>query len=450
MRRTSTSVDAELVAALRDVNDEVVARRLADTEAARRVALLNSMFDPHVMLQAVRDEHGTIVDFVYADANDAACDYNQTTRDELVGTSLMALLPGHSGTGLFDSYCHTVETGEPLVLDDYVYPHEILDEPRHFDIRAVKVEDALSFTWRDVTERSLLSEQLAASEERFRLIATNTSDIIGVADTHGILEWVSPSVTRALGWLPDQLESRGVYEIVHPDDMQVVLTGQADVAQGREGSVRARVRDVHGIYHWTEVRAAPIIGADGTIMGITAAVSIIDDRVAWEESLRHQASHDPLTGLLNREEMYKRLASMLSHPPRTGIRTFLAFLDLDNLKATNDKFGHAAGDELLRTVARRIRMMLRDGDQIARIGGDELLVILPGVQDPDAALYLANRLLDAVSTPHTFGEQTLRPRMSIGLAEVHPGDDIENVIRRADTAMYQAKADGGNQVHLTE
>jgi diguanylate cyclase (GGDEF)-like protein len=239
-----------------------------------------------------------------------------------------------------------------------------------------------------------------------------------------------------------------VYEFVHPGDIDTVLRGQAEVATGHEGAVRARVRDDNGLYHWAEVRAAPILGADNEIMGITAAVSIIDDRVEWEEALRHQASHDPLTGLLTREEVFKRLAGMLSHAPRTGIRTFLVFTDLDNLKATNDEFGHAAGDELLRTVAQRVRSMLRSGDQIARIGGDELLVILPGVQDDATALHLAHRLLAGVSAPHTFGEHILRPRMSIGLAEVRAGDDVEAAVHKADQAMYEAKAAGGNQVRL--
>lgn len=120
------------------------------------------------------------------------------------------------------------------------------------------------------------------------------------------------------------------------------------------------------------------------------------------------------------------------------------------LVATNDELGHAAGDELIRLVARRTQQVLRDGDHIARVGGDELLVILPGVQDSDAALTLAHRLLKAVSEPHPFEDQILRPRMSIGLAEVHPGDDIESAVNKADTAMYRAKAAGGHQVQFAE
>ena len=84
------------------------------------------MLDPHVLLEAVHDESGAIVDFIYTDANDAACAYNQLSREQLVGATVMQLLPGHRGSGLFDQYCHAVDTGEPLILDDHVYPHEIL------------------------------------------------------------------------------------------------------------------------------------------------------------------------------------------------------------------------------------------------------------------------------------------------------------------------------------
>jgi diguanylate cyclase (GGDEF)-like protein len=188
--------------------------------------------------------------------------------------------------------------------------------------------------------------------------------------------------------------------------------------------------------------------AHGTVQGATAVITIIDDRVAWEEALRHRASHDPLTGLLTRDEAYRRLAAMLSHAPRTGVRTFLAFLDLDNMKSVNDTFGHTVGDELLRVTAQRIQTMLRDGDQIARIGGDEMLIILSGMQGTDAALTLMNQLLDATGKPHTFEGHTLYPRMSIGLAEITPGDDIEQAVHRADTAMYEAKTGGGQQVKV--
>ena len=160
------------------------------------------------------------------------------------------------------------------------------------------------------------------------------------------------------------------------------------------------------------------------------------------------ASHDPLTGLITREEAYRRLTFMLQ---RTGTKTFLAFLDMDNLKELNDTLGHPAGDELLRIVAKRTRNLLRDADQVARVGGDEMLLILPGVQDTEAALNLMARLLAAVSEVHPLPDgHTLRPRMSIGLTEIRRGEDIEDAVHRADTAMYIAKAKGGDRVEVAE
>ena len=572
VRPTDGTTDRGLVVGLRNVDAEVRARHEARAQHARRIAVLDSMLDPHVLLMAIRDSQGTIIDFLYVDANDAACEYNQISRNALVGASLMELLPGHRGTGLFAQYCHTVNSGEPLILDDYVYPHEILAEPRRYDIRAVKVGDALSFTWRDVTERSEATEQLALSErrfrlladnsadtvllasdgvmrwlspslhrmlgylpeewvghrfeefthpddialaqsrrfeitkgdskftrlrmrhkdggyhwidmnaaplldtyggtegivaamrtsdelvqyeralamseERFRLIATNTGDVLELADVRGTLQWVSPSLTRALGWEPAQWMGRDAIEFVHPDDHPAAREHRQQVLDGQDSTARLRILDARGNYHWAESRATQFVDDAGHLQGLLCAMTIIDERVAWEESLRHRASHDPLTGLITREEAYRRLTFMLQ---RTGTKTFLAFLDMDNLKEVNDTLGHPAGDELLRIVAKRTRNLLRDADQVARVGGDEMLLILPGVQDTEAAVNLMHRLLAAVSEAHPLPDgHTLRPHMSIGLTEIRRGEDIEHAVHRADSAMYTAKGKGGDRVEVAE
>lgn len=449
VRRISDTPGSAMVVTMRNVNEEFRAQQEARAQNARRRAVLDSMLDPHVLLEAVRDETGDIVDFMYADANDAACDYMRMSRDELIGATLIGLLPGHRGSDLFARYVHTVESGMPLIIDDYEYPHDIIAEPRHYDMRAVKINDGLSFTWRDITDRSVLAQQLAHSEERFRLIATNTSDIIVVADPTGALEWVSPSLTAVLGWTPAQWIGHRPDEFLHPDDLAHARQTRTTVAGGNPSTVRARLRDVNGGYHWMESRGAPLTDAQGNVVGVTAAITIIDDRVAWEETLKHRASHDPLTGLLTRDEAYRRLGAMLSHSPRTGTKTYLAFIDLDDLKTVNDTLGHLAGDELLRITAQRIRTLLRDGDHVARIGGDEMLLILTGVQNTDSAVSLMTRLLATVNAPHEFrAGKTLTPRMSIGLTEIIPNDDIDDAVQRGDQAMYQAKAAGGNQIRV--
>ena len=117
-----------------------------ESERARVRATLDSLLDPHILMRAMRDAGGKITDFLIADANDAACLYNRLPRSGFVGHRLLELLPAHVATGLLDLYRRAIESGRPLVLDDYLYPHDILEEPRYYDIRGVKVGDALSFT----------------------------------------------------------------------------------------------------------------------------------------------------------------------------------------------------------------------------------------------------------------------------------------------------------------
>ena len=137
-----------IVVSLRDVTETVEADE-------KRAAMLDSMLDPHVLLQAVSDAGGAIVDFIFTEANQAACDYMQLVRGDLLGARLLTLLPGLAPSGMFAQYAYAVDSGEPLVLDDRPYLYEVLQDERHYDIRGVKVGDALSFTWRDVTDRHI-------------------------------------------------------------------------------------------------------------------------------------------------------------------------------------------------------------------------------------------------------------------------------------------------------
>jgi diguanylate cyclase (GGDEF)-like protein len=122
--------------------------------------VVDSLFDPWVLLVAVRDEGGRIVDFTYADANEAACRHNHLSRDDLIGRTILSLLPEHGASGLLDLYATVVETGEPLALDDEPFTDPFDGLQRRFDNRAVRVGDGISFTWRDVTERYALRQQL--------------------------------------------------------------------------------------------------------------------------------------------------------------------------------------------------------------------------------------------------------------------------------------------------
>ena len=163
-------------------------------ERARLAATLDSLMDPHVIFEAVRDEEGNVVDFTFTDANDAAIAYNRSTRKEMIGARLLDILPGHKSSGVFASYVKALESGEPMVLDDSVYYNEVWGSERHCDVRALKVGDGLSYTWRDVTDRVQLIE-------KYRLLAENASDIVYETDVNGIIKWTSPSMQTLGGTL---------------------------------------------------------------------------------------------------------------------------------------------------------------------------------------------------------------------------------------------------------
>jgi diguanylate cyclase (GGDEF)-like protein len=164
-----------------------------------------------------------------------------------------------------------------------------------------------------------------------------------------------------------------------------------------------------------------------------------------QRRIRHQAFHDPLTGLPNRIFLDNRAASAIAQARKEGRSAAILFLDLDGFKKINDSLGHAAGDGLLQLVASRFRACLRGADTLARIGGDEFAVLIESLDDRGTAADVATRIIEALREPFYADGHTLSVGISIGIA-IHPGngDDVKTILRAADRAMYAAKMGGGN------
>ena len=436
-----------LVGGWQDIQNMVQTRSALEMERARLRATLGSLLDPHVMLEAVRNKQGRIIDFLYADANEAACQYNRMERAQLVGRRLLELLPGHTSTGLLELYRHTLESDQPLVLNDFVYPHEILAQERRFDIRAIRVGDALSFTWRDVTDRYQMTQRLAASEEHYRLLTTNSYDTAIRLSDHGEVTWISPSIKSLLGWDPKEWIGRPVTEFVAPESLSSLRTNLERVVHGEPVVARYRALAKDGSAHWAESRATPYLDTEGRRQGILAAFHLIDEQVAMEQELERRARTDELTSLLNRKEVFERIEAYGGKHLRTGQSIAVLFCDMDKFKNVNDTYGHAAGDEVLRVMADRIRRCLRSTDDLgARVGGDELLVVLHGVQDLQNAVTVAEKLRASAAEPISIPGGTVNTTVSIGVTLARPGEKTEALVARADDAMYRAKQTGRNQV----
>lgn len=436
----------------RDVTDrQQAAARLAESEE-RLHLLIDSMIEPWVLLNAVRDEAGTVVDFRFADANPAALGVYQMAKDQLIGQLLSTLHPAARTTDLFDMYVGVVDDNRPMVLNEWSYPQDIYDgEVLRYDVRAVRVGDAVSQTWRDVTERYESAQRIAAAEERYRLLADNSADVVMRLRGTTIV-WMSNSVTASLGGDPDEWVGRDLADILHPEDVSTYEAGLAAVETGDAVVQRGRLRTHDGGYHWMAVHAKTFIDADGNQDGLVASMRGVDAEVEAERELERLAHFDTLTGVLNRTEALTRLEAATRQPAQPGVENGILYCDVDRFKDINDIHGHAAGDAVLSALARRITACVREQDIVARMGGDEFLVFLSGIKGISEAATIAEKIRAAATDPIALGEDrgAAHASLSIGVALALPGEAPDMFIDRADTAMYAAKKGGRNKVTLIQ
>jgi diguanylate cyclase (GGDEF)-like protein/PAS domain S-box-containing protein len=451
--RDASGAVTGVVGGLALVDDLVEARaRAVVDEELLRVAS-DAMLDPQVLFEPVRDEQGRIVDLAYLAANRATCAYLGRTVDELVGASMLESLPGMVEAGLLERYADVIETREPLALEAFRYHNEILDIDAYYDIRGAYVTgDRLSLTWRDVTVLHEATQRIADSEEQYRLLAENSSDVVARIDAAGDCAWVSPSLRDMLGWEPGEWIGRSSTDFVHPDDLRRLLAQREGMLDGslpmEHGTwiTRFRARSSDGRYHWIETHSRPFVGADGQRDGVVLSFRVVDTEVEAERELERRARFDELTGVLKREEILERLAESGRYTRRTGEDAAVVFIDIDSFKDVNDQHGHSAGDELLRTLARRIRENVRSGDTVARMGGDEFLVLLDGVHSLAEAHAIAEKLRLACAGPVATRGGDVSATVSIGVTLSRPGEEVDAMVARADHAMYEAKRSGRNRV----
>lgn len=298
-------------------------------------------------------------------------------------------------------------------------------------------------------EKEQLSRQRADAEMRYRILADNSVDVIfHLRDSR--IAWVSPSVESAFGeparmWTGTDLSLR-----IHPDDLDTFTTAMQAIGPDRPVLARYRVRTADGGYHWVDGHGKPYIDADGSTDGLIAALRIVDDQVEAQRRLDRLARFDTLTGLPNRAEAFTRLERALLDTREPGPHLGVLFCDVDHFKEINDTWGHAAGDTVLSTLAARISDSIRHGDTVGRIGGDEMVVLLPGVHSLEDAGGVGEMIRRRAAEPIHHDGQTIHATLSIGATVSVPGESAASVTARADTAMYQAKFSARGTVVLIE
>jgi diguanylate cyclase (GGDEF)-like protein/PAS domain S-box-containing protein len=282
-------------------------------------------------------------------------------------------------------------------------------------------------------ENAALLSELGAQQQRFRSLLAHSTDITSVVDATGALTYVTPATERLLGKSPAAVLGTTAVSHVHPEDLPAFATAMDALRAAPNASVSYQVRYAHadGSWRWLDVVSRNLLHLPSVAGYVSNARDGTQARLLQDE-LRHQATHDGLTGLANRTLFDARLAAAATH----RIAAVL-LVDLDDFKVVNDTHGHHAGDAVLMGVAERLVASVPAGGTAARIGGDEFAVLLPG-SDERAADAVAHRFLELLEVPVLLDGHRLLVRASVGVADGDP-KAAEVLLRRADARMYATK-----------
>lgn len=276
-------------------------------------------------------------------------------------------------------------------------------------------------------------------------------DAICVVDHNHIFRYVSPGAQRVFGYTAKEMIGRSMFDFVHPDDKGATIQVAEKVNTGDEvlhfenRYVRKDGSTAHILWsaRWSERDQMRV----GVARDISKQKQLEAEREELIKRLEQMALTDPLTGLPNRVLFYDRVKTARARAQRDGLELGLLYLDLDRFKHINDTYGHATGDALLKAAGERILSAIRATDSVARIGGDEFVVLVDAMSSLDALLAVADKIRVAISQPLQLrhGQEVITA--SIGTARwPENGDTVEELLLYADEAMYRAKRSGGNRV----
>lgn len=317
-------------------------------------------------------------------------------------------------------------------------------------INHAKLLGAITAGIADIEQERQLRVQAEFIRKLSRVVEQSPVSIM-ITDTAGTIEYVNPRFTRLTGY--DYGEAVG-------NNPRLLKSGETapeeyrrlweTITAGKEWWGEIHNRKKNGELFWVSASVSPITDAAGKITHFISFQEDITERKQAQETIRQMAYFDALTGLPNRPFFQELLHSALAQAQRHNRTLAVLFLDLDHFKYVNDTLGHPVGDQLLQGAAQRLRECCRrEGDTVARRGGDEFIILLPELDDPQEPVRVAQRIIAAFAHPFLLADHKLTIGTSVGISVFpHDGSDPETLIKKADMAMYRAKEGGRNRYHL--
>jgi diguanylate cyclase (GGDEF)-like protein/PAS domain S-box-containing protein len=307
---------------------------------------------------------------------------------------------------------------------------------------------ALTRMWRLVATVRELTER--KGQDRLAAMVEHSSDVVLLVDADGVMNYASPGLASTLGHRPADWTGRSLVDLVASDDRDAAgseLVKAANLPRGEMVKFEASLVRVDGQRRRMEATIANLLGGDA-VDGLVATFRDVTEQRNLERQLSHRAFHDELTGLANRALFLDRMDHALRITRAEDDPVVVLFVDLDDFKSVNDALGHGVGDQMLRSIADRIRQVAGPGDTPARLGGDEFALLLEDRGGVDRALDVAESLLDALRQPVALAGYDLAVLASVGVAVSTPGMTTAGLLRDADIAMYEAKRAGKSQIKI--
>jgi diguanylate cyclase (GGDEF)-like protein/PAS domain S-box-containing protein len=369
--------------------------------------------------------------------------------DDVLGINAFDLVHPVDQVGALEGFASTITSSDSRALP-------LLVRLRHADGSWLETEiigmnhldhpeiEGLVLSIRDVSGSMRTEGALRDSEERYRLIVELAREGICVVDAFGRNTYANHALASLLGTTVNEMLGGSLFDFIGKDHLEAAhsrIGGEGDESLDEED---LSLVTLDGRLVWARLRSSAVRQHDGTYLGAIVFVADVTERRELEQRLAEEARRDPLTGVANRKELFEVLYPILE----TGALTAALYVDLDGFKEVNDQFGHTLGDELLCSVAARVRSAIRGIDTVARVGGDEFVVICRDLETTDEAVAIGTRIRETLAQPFGLAVGPVRIDSSIGIAFGRT-TDADGLLARADQALYRAKRKGRGRIEIT-
>ncbi|MFZ3371938.1 MAG: diguanylate cyclase, partial [Desulfitobacteriaceae bacterium] len=408
------------------------------------------MFENMINAVAVYRVIGDAEDFILTNFNRAAETMDNLDRRTLIGRSILCNFPSAENNGYLEALTKVWRSGRPQQFPVSIIKGQHVVSYRENYITKLPTGEVM-LIYEDITVRKQAEEAVWQEKERAQVTLHSIGDAVITTDVYGNIDYLNPVAEDLTGWSnysAKGVPSQKVFKVISENTAYLADNSvEICLLYGNIVTPTNYTILIHreGYRYTIEHSAAPIRNQQGLIIGAVLAFRDVTDKKALQQQLSHQTQHDSLTGLPNRLLLTDRLTQALVRCRRKGHIVAVLFLDLDRFRPINDTLGHTIGDALLQETSQRLSSTLREGDTIARHGGDEFAILIPELTHAEDAAIVAQKTLDVFTEPFMINDQEIFITTSIGIS-LYPADgiDSETLIKHADTALSHAKIQGRN------